>query len=689
MQITSHQTSNSPNHSNPMKIISHMTSAKALGVFTLIAVLGLLSLPRAEAATLYWDTGGSSGQWDTATTSLWSASLGGGSKGTWSGLSGTDAVFSATTTTLAQAVTVSGGVTANSIEIKQGTTVSIGGTSTPSITLGAGGITIGSTGGAFQFLSTLGTTATSGVILSASQSWTLNKASGSQIGGSNAASITGAAGTAVTLTIAGTGAGGSTFGGIIRDGTGGGKLAFTYSGAGQISMAGANTYSGNTTLNGTGEVIATVDGVGSSGNATSGAFGAGTVLVNGASAVKMRSTGNGNRTVFNSVTLAGDIQFVTNDKSLTLAGPVTITGSTRTISTDISGNTTATPALGIISGNIGDGSNGFGLTKSGGGMLILTGNNTYSGDTRIGNGTMALGAASGTGTLALQNTTVDLNAADVGTIQFGTSNATTTTSATFGGLKGSRNLALTNAHATPAAVALTVGGNHGNTTYSGNLTGTGGSLTKSGNGTLTLSGTNTYTGTTTVSTGTLLIDGNQSSASGNVSVSAGAILGGNGTIGGAATIAANATLSPGNSPGNLTFSNGLTLAGAYKWELAALSIANPGTDWDRITVTSGNVDITGASMNLTLGGFAPSANVFWTSTQTWTGILNNTGGGSISGAFAAIDNSSWSIYGAFSTVGVDNDVNLVWTAVPEPATWLLAFSGISFVLVARRLRHRC
>lgn len=677
-----------------MKFFTPLTPAKALGVFTIIAVLGLLQLARVEASTLYWDTGGSSGQWDTATTSLWSASLGGGSRGTWSGLGGTDAVFSATTTTLAQAVTVSGGVTANSIEIKQGTTVSIGGTSTPSITLGAGGITIDSTGGAISFLSTLGTTATSGVILSASQSWTLNKAS-TQIASNNAASITGTAttGNTTTLTITGTGAGGSTFGGIMRDGTGGGKLAFTYSGAGQISMAGVSTYTGNTTLNGTGLVIATADGSGTSGNPTSGAFGAGTVLINGASAVKMRASTSGSGiTIYNNVTLAGDLQFVTtsaSDKSLTLAGPVTISGSSRTINTDASQASATFPALGIISGNIGDGGNTLGLTKSGAGMLILTGSNTYTGDTRIGSGTLSIGAASGTGTLALQNTTVDLNAADGGTIQFGTSNATTTTSATFGGLKGSRNLALTNANATPAAVALTVGGNNGTTAYSGNLTGTGGSLTKSGSGTLTLSGTNTYSGTTTVSTGTLLIDGNQSSASGNVTVLTNAILGGNGTIGGATTINAGATLSPGSSPGNLTFNNGLTLAGAYKWELAALSTSSPGTNFDIVTITAGNVNITGASMNLTLGGFAPSSNVFWTSNQTWTGILNNTSGGSLTGSFAAIDNSSWSAYGAFSTANVGNDVNLVWTAVPEPATWILLFSGISFVLVARRLRHRC
>ena len=97
------------------------------------------------------------------------------------------------------------------------------------------------------------------------------------------------------------------------------------------------------------------------------------------------------------------------------------------------------------------------------------------------------------------------------------------TGANLGGLQGSTNLALTNASG--GAVALNVGANNSNTTYSGILSG-GGSLTKAGAGTLILSGTNTYTGGTTVNGGTLGLSGaNTLADAGTVTVTgAGSVL---------------------------------------------------------------------------------------------------------------------------------------------------------------------
>jgi len=144
--------------------------------------------------------------------------------------------------------------------------------------------------------------------------------------------------------------------------------------------------------------------------------------------------------------------------------------------------TTTLPISGVISGS-------GGLTKTGAGILNLSGANTYSGDTTVSLGTLVAGNA-----LAFQNSTLQYSA---GTVQF----ATGITAYTLGGLAGSQALSLLNAGS--AAVALTLGNNNGNTTYSGALSGALGSVIKTGTGTQVLSGANTYTGTTTVSVGTL------------------------------------------------------------------------------------------------------------------------------------------------------------------------------------------
>lgn len=210
------------------------------------------------------------------------------------------------------------------------------------------------------------------------------------------------------------------------------------------------------------------------------------------------------------------------------------------------------------------------------------------------------------------------------------------------------------------------------------------SLSKSGSGTWTLSGDNSYTGNTAVTSGTLVVNGSLANTS--TTISATGTLKGIGTIGGSVDVQTGAFLSPGNSPGELTLNNGLIVSGSYIWELGVLSTENPGSSWDRVSVTAGDVDLTGATISLGLNQFSPSADSFWQTNQTWTGIINNTGAGTLIGSFGGIDNSSWLSLGSFSTASTGNDVNLVWTAVPEPATSLLSglFIGASLL---RRRRH--
>ncbi|MEO5916094.1 MAG: autotransporter-associated beta strand repeat-containing protein [Luteolibacter sp.] len=135
---------------------------------------------------------------------------------------------------------------------------------------------------------------------------------------------------------------------------------------------------------------------------------------------------------------------------------------------------------------------GGGLTKQGTAALTLSGANTFTGDTVVSADSLILANAT-----ALGGSTLNYNNQG-GTVSFGALAATT-----FGGLKGSQPLALTNASL--ASVALTVGNNNTNSTYDGVLSGSG-SLIKNGTGSLTLTNaTNSFTGGVTVSAGSLIV----------------------------------------------------------------------------------------------------------------------------------------------------------------------------------------
>jgi hypothetical protein len=56
----------------------------------------------------------------------------------------------------------------------------------------------------------------------------------------------------------------------------------------------------------------------------------------------------------------------------------------------------------------------------------------------------------------------------------------------------------------------------------------------------------------------------------------------------------------------------------------------------------------------------------------------------LTGSFAAIDNTQWSSLGSFSTTYTGNDVNLVWTAVPEPSCFLTGGVFATAGLLRRR-----
>jgi autotransporter-associated beta strand protein len=153
-------------------------------------------------------------------------------------------------------------------------------------------------------------------------------------------------------------------------------------------------------------------------------------------------------------------------------------------------NTGNNQIQGVIADNIGTVKT-LGVVKSDSGTWILSGANSYSGNTTVNAGTLQLGAAdvlpdgTGKGNLSVTGT-LDLN----------------TYSETINGLSGA-GVVDTVAGGTPT---LTVGGNNQTSTFSGVIKNTAGklALTKTGTGALTLSGMNTYSGNTTVSAGKVI-----------------------------------------------------------------------------------------------------------------------------------------------------------------------------------------
>jgi len=256
---------------------------------------------------------------------------------------------------------------------------------------------------------------------------------------------------------------------------------------------------------------------------------------------------------------------------------------------------------GTYSGNIGE-TGAQTLTKTGTGNLILSGTNTFTGLTTISGGTLTLASAG-----AVNNVTV----ANGGTLSLGIAGAVggtiTTTGSTIVFANGVNNAApiVINSNTTD----LQVNGAD-SAEQSGVISELGGSrpLSKTGTGTLVLSNTNTYTGTTTVTAGTLDITG--SIASTAVVVDGGAIL----QVDGASLLdTASVTLNGNGILNIVTAGETIGLLGSLS---ATSSVANNGN-----TLTL-NGDGTPAIIIATFGGNISGAGGLTVNTGNDTQILS-------------------------------------------------------------------
>ena len=375
--------------------------------------------------------------------------------------------------------------------------------------------------------------------------------------------------------------------------TGGGS--FTKDGLGTLILAGANTYTGQTDV---------VSGTLRAGSVTG-------LSLNSAFVVTTLLDLNGFNNTIGSLAGTG---MVTNDG----VAPATLT---------VGNDNTSTTFSGILE----NGTSVLQLTKTGTGTLILTGNNTYSGNTTISAGTLQIGnpgttgsiagniidnaallfdrsdtfalsgSISGTGTVTQEGTgIVELTGnntysgatnVSAGTLQAGSPNAFSANSAftvtsvldlngfsnTIGSLSGTGTV--TNNDAGPAI--LTTGGDNAPSTFSGVLSDGSGTLglTKTGSGTMILAGANTYTGGTTITGGTLQIGngGTTGSIEGNITDNAALEFNRSDIVTFAGTIAGSGILAQAGS-GTLILTADNTFTGTTNISLdSTLQLGNGGT----------------------------------------------------------------------------------------------------------------
>jgi alpha-galactosidase len=334
--------------------------------------------------------------------------------------------------------------------------------------------------------------------------------------------------------------------------------------------------------------------------------------------------------------------------------------------------------MGTIDGNLS-------LTKVGNGVQCLSGKNTYSGDTIINAGTLALAGqinslpyGIGKGNIGLYSSSaiLDLNYQDTN----------------INGLNGSAGSVQSLSNIYAAAFALGNGDANGNYmgTIDGNL-----SLTKVGSGVQTLSGKNTYSGDTIIKAGTLKLTSTGSIASSLIDVYGGCFdvsnfttytlgngktIRGNGTVLGSMTVQGSgtvlATVSPGESPGILTVGK-MVFSNA-----SALNIEIGGVDYETAYDVLNSTDtislLSGSTLNVSLiNSFKPALG------ETFD-VLNFK---SISGVFSSVnlpDISAQTLGWNLNNLYTDGSISVM--AVPEPGELAILVSGAlsMLMLIVRR-----
>ena len=543
-----------------------LTGLALLGI--LVAALGLLPVAPAQAATEIDWLGGTSAAWATG------ANWNGGAAPTSDLTTNIAGFIAASWTNQPNAGTTS----INGINVGDGTNATPALTiSTTALSIGNGGITINPNAGTV--------TLNNAVKLGASQSWTNNSSSLFTVG----ATVTNMVTTSnYTLTINGSGSGGTKFNGIISDNGAGKTLVLVNTTGGTTTFAAQNTFTGGFTLR-----AGSVQGTGNNTQV----FGNGTITLGDTAA----NAGNVSLNFTGTSTIAKGITLNSGT-----TGTITISGTTNTnafsgaialnnalvVDNTTSGKTTT--FSGTITGN-------KTITKSAGaGNVAITGTNTtsFTGNVLINGGILNF-TTNGLG----QNATGGTITFGGGTLQYAAAANTQDISGRLAASPGAIKIDANN-NAVVFANALT-------STNTNTLTLT----STTAGGSLTLTGAQTYTGLTTVTTGTLKLASGATIKSGNALTTAAGgsfdINGNSQTLGLVTNGGTTNGVTNSGAAATLTIGNGSTGAGAWTGEMNVI--------WNQAATSS---SLTGSWSNT--GDITLKANGAGTITLG-TGTVNNAG----------------------------------------------------------------